>query len=350
VAGAVDMAMGMLVSPETGAEAGVELSIVATLYRSVPHLEEFYARCVATAEQMGRSFELVLVNDGSPDASLDVAVALHRRDDRVRVIDLARNFGHHRAMMMGLRYARGERVFLIDCDLEVAPEVLAEFDEACTREQVDVVFGVQATRTDSVVNRLSAWAFYGAFNKLSTYPIPKNLLTTRLMSRRYVQALVAHEERELVISGLWVMTGFKQLPILVEKGWKGQTSYVFVPRAALLVNAVFSFSNRPLELIFWLGAACLGAALAGAAYLIVRWAFFGGFLVGWASVVVSVWLFGGLIMLCLGTIGFYVGKIFIETKQRPYAIVRDVYEAAAPQESEPSVSATAEPQRGVRVG
>jgi putative glycosyltransferase len=304
----------------------IEVSVVSTLYRSAPQLEEFYRRCVASAERLGRSFEIVLVNDGSPDTSLAVAIDLHRRDRRVRVVDLARNFGHHRAMMTGLRYARGQRVFLIDSDLEVAPELLIEFDEAFTRERVDVVYGVQATRNDSRVNRLSADAFYGIFNRLSSFPIPKNLVTTRLMSRRYVQALVAHQERELVIAGLWAMTGFKQLPVLVEKSWKGKTSYGFARRASLLVNAVFSFSNRPLELIFWLGAACLLAALAGAAYLVIRWAFFGGFLVGWASVVVSIWLFGGLMMVCLGTIGFYVGKIFIETKQRPYVIVRDIYE------------------------
>jgi putative glycosyltransferase len=159
--------------------------------------------------------------------------------------------------------------------------------------------------------------------------VSENVLTTRLMSRRYVQALVAHEERELVIAGLWVITGFTQLPLSVTKRWKGKTSYGLARRAGLLVHAVFSFSSRPLELIFWLGALSLLAALLGAAYLVVRWAFFGGFLVGWASVVVSIWLFGGMIMLSVGTIGFYVGKIFIETKRRPYAIVREVFERDA---------------------
>src|SRR5262249_5600990 len=125
------------------ADPAVALSIVATLYRSAPHLDQFYQRSVAAAEQLGRTFEIVLVNDGSPDDSLRVALEIHRRDPRVRVVDLSRNFGHHRAMMTGLRYARGERIFLIDSDLEVAPEVLAEFDAAFTREQVDVVFGVQ---------------------------------------------------------------------------------------------------------------------------------------------------------------------------------------------------------------
>jgi putative glycosyltransferase len=254
----------------------VALSIVSTLYRSAPYLEEFYQRSVAAAEQLTADFEIVLVNDGSPDESLTMAVALHQRDARIRVVDLSRNFGHHRAMMIGLRHARGARVFLIDCDLEVAPETLLEFDAAFSRGGVDVVFGVQATRHD-----------------------------------------------------LWVITGFTQLPLSVTKRWKGKTSYGLARRAGLLVHAVFSFSSRPLELIFWLGALSLLAALLGAAYLVVRWAFFGGFLVGWASVVVSIWLFGGMIMLSVGTIGFYVGKIFIETKRRPYAIVREVFERDA---------------------
>lgn len=319
------MRVGSVTASNGRPDSVVALSIVATLYRSAVHLEELYRRCVATAEQLGRTFEIVLVNDGSPDGSLALAVELQRRDARVRVIDLARNFGHHRAMMIGLRHARGERVFLIDADLEVAPEVLLEFDAALTHERVDVVYGVQETRGDSLVNRLSAHAFYAVFNALSSYPIPAHLVTARLMSRRYVRALVAHEERELVISGLWAMTGFTQIPVRVAKGWKGKTSYGFAMRCAILVNAIVSFSSRPLELIFWLGAASLVASLVAGAYLFVRWAFFGGFLVGWASVMVSIWIFGGLIMLCLGTIGFYVGKIFAETKQRPYAIVRDVY-------------------------
>src|SRR5271167_816371 len=127
-------------------EASVKLSIVTTLYRSAGHIEEFYRRATKAAEAIADDIELVMVNDGSPDQSLDRALALHRADPRVVVVDLARNFGHHKAMMTGLAHASGDRVFLIDSDLEEEPELLIQFHERLMQGDCDVVFGVQETR------------------------------------------------------------------------------------------------------------------------------------------------------------------------------------------------------------
>lgn len=302
------------------------LSIVTTMYRSSPYLHEFYRRACAVAEESGATFEIILVNDGSPDDSLDVAVELYARDHRVRIVDLSRNFGHHKAMMTGLAHARGELVFLIDCDLETGPEVLPQFVAEMRRQKVDVVYGVQEARQNGMLDRVAGEMFYTVFNKLSTYKLPPNLLTTRVMTRRYVNALLEHREREVVIGGLWAITGFRQASLPVAKGWKGSTTYNLTRRVSLLVNAITSFSDKPLILIFYLGCLVSFLGALGAIALIVRVAFFGGLLAGWASVIVSLWLLGGLIMLCLGTIGIYLSKIFIETKQRPYTIVRTLYE------------------------
>src|SRR6266481_9971297 len=122
------------------------LSIVTTLYDSAPYLEQFYLRTCAATEQITRDYEIILVNDGSPDNSLDIAISIHRRDKRVRVIDLSRNFGHHKAMMTGLTHAGGELVFLIDCDLEEEPELLEKFYRELKATEADVVFGVQQKR------------------------------------------------------------------------------------------------------------------------------------------------------------------------------------------------------------
>ncbi len=305
------------------------LSIVTTLYCSAPHLEEFYRRASAAAETITSDYEIVFVNDGSPDDSLLIALELFERDPRVRVVDLARNFGHHKAMMTGLRHARGQLVFLVDADLEEDPELLTAFAATLDTAGADVVYGVQQERRGNWFERWSGRIFFRIFNLMSDHPIPENLLTVRLMTRRYVSALLSHGEREMVIAGLWVLTGFRQLPIAVTKHSRSKTTYNLGRKFAVLVNSITSFSNRPLVFIFYLGVVIGALAAVAALYLVIRRIFFGILLPGWPSLIVSVWLLGGLILACLGIIGIYLSKIFIETKQRPYTIVRSVHERTA---------------------
>lgn len=300
------------------------LSIVTTLHRSAGHLDAFHARMVRTAETFG-DFEIVLVNDGSPDESLQKALEIRAGDPRVVVVDLSRNFGHHKTMMTGLAQARGERLFLIDCDLEEEPELLSGFDEEMRRTGADVVFGVQARRKEGPVERWSGDLFFRLFNLLSDDQITPNLSTVRLMTRRYVDALLAHRERSINIGGLWVVTGFSQVAVPIHKAARGLTSYTFARRVDVFVNAVTSFSDKPLRLIFYLGMAIFLFALVAALVLVVRRVFLGVLLAGWPSLMVSVWLLGGLTLFSLGVIGIYLQKVFLETKQRPYTIVRAVH-------------------------
>jgi len=304
----------------------VKLSIVSTLYRSAAHLEEFHERASEAARQVAADYEMVLVNDGSPDDSLAVALKLVAADQRVRVIDLARNFGHHKAMMTGLAHASGDLVFLIDCDLEEDPELLVEFARTLDTSKADVVYGVQRGRRGGLGERWSGKIFFTLFNLLSDTPIPENVTTVRLMTRPYVSALISHREREMMIAGLWMLTGFRQVPFAITKHVRSPTTYSLGRKIAIFVNSITSFSSRPLEFIFYLGLAIGFAASAAAAYLIIRRLFFGILLPGWPSLIISVWLLGGLMLACLGVIGIYLSKIFIEAKQRPYTIVRDIYE------------------------
>ena len=304
----------------------MELSIVTTLYRTAPYLEEFYARSCAVADRVAKEFEIILVNDGSPDDSLQIALSLYHKDKRVRVVDLSRNFGHHKAIMTGLAHARSELVFLIDSDLEEEPELLETFYEKLRAHTSDVVFGVQQKRKGKLFERASGALYFKVFNLLSTHPIPSNHLTARLMTQRYVAALLQHEEREFVMSGLWVLTGFTQLPITVNKQHKSPTAYSLGRKISHLVNAITSFSNRPLVYIFYLGCIISLLSSIAAIDLIIRKVFLGTLLEGWSSLIVSIWLLGGMTIFCLGVIGIYLAKIFIEVKQRPYTIIKDVYE------------------------
>jgi putative glycosyltransferase len=304
------------------------LSIVSTLYNSASHLEEFYTRMTAAAERITDDYEMILVNDGSPDDSLDFAISLYEKDDRVRVIDLSRNFGHHKTMMTGLAHARGSLVFLIDCDLEEEPELLNEFHHQIKASGADVVYGIQQKRKGKFFERITGDIFYKLLNVLSNYPVPANLLTVRLMTQRYVASLIQHLDRELWLAGLWVITGFKQVPLPVRKHSKGSSAYTLRRKVSELVSAITASSSKPLVFIFYLGCVIVFLSSVAATVLIVRRVFFGTLLAGWPSLIVSVWLLGGLILFCLGIIGIYLSKIFMETKRRPYTIIRQVYERA----------------------
>lgn len=308
----------------------MDLSIVTTLYCSAPYLEEFYTRACAVAERITSSFEIIFVNDGSPDNSLEIALSLYSKDHRLKIVDLSRNFGHHKAIMTGLAHARGNLVFLLDSDLEEEPELLKTFYEELRRSRADVVFGVQQKRKGKLFERISGALFFKVFNLLSTHPIPANHLTARLMTQKYVAALVQHHEREFVMSGLWVLTGFNQIPLPVKKHDKAPSTYNFGRKVSHLVNGITSFSNKPLVFIFYLGCLISLISAIGAIDLIVRKILFGTLLEGWASLIVSIWLLGGVTIFCLGIIGIYLSKIFIEVKHRPYAIIKDIYEHDAP--------------------
>jgi len=308
----------------------VRVSIVTSMFRSAAFLEEFYRRCVIAVSALTSSYEIVLVNDGSPDDSLAIALTLRERDPRVRIIDLSRNFGHHKALMTGLMYARGDLMYLVDCDLEEEPEWLLRFHEAMVRSRADVVYGVQASRNDSALLRASAALFYRVFNRLLAEPIPMNVVTARLMTRRYVEALVQHRDREICIAGLWVITGFDQRSMEIVKGRRQGSTYTMRRRVSALVNAVTSFSNRPLIYIFHIGIAVMLLSMAFGTAL-VWWSLSNHIGVpGFASVMVSVWFLGGLTIFCLGIIGIYLAKVFTEIKDRPYTVVRAEYGAQAP--------------------
>lgn len=304
----------------------MKLSVVTTLYQSERTIEEFHRRASMAARQLaGDDYELVFVNDGSPDHSLLAAVALAETDPHLTVVDLSRNFGHHKAIMTGLGYARGERVFLVDSDLEEDPAWLADFDQQMDLRSCDVVYGVQEARKGGWFERWSGTLFWALINKLSDLSLPSNLVTVRLMSRRYVDALLLHEEREVFLAGLWAITGFDQQSLKVRKKHAGTTTYTLRRKLALLVNSVTSFSNLPLVGVFYLGASVFSLASLYSVYLVINWLFFAQPLVGWTSVMASIWLLGGMMISAVGVIGIYLSKVFSEAKRRPYSIVRRVY-------------------------
>lgn len=305
----------------------MKLSIVATLYQSSDTIDEFYRRAIAAGEALTNDVELVLVNDGSPDDSLDRALALHAADPRVVVIDLARNSGHHKAMMVGLTYARGELVFLLDSDLEEEPELLARFHERLRVGDCDVVYGVQERRRGGFFTRMPGELYFSLLDWLSDEKIPRNLMTVRLMTRDYVRALVRHRDREFLIAQLWASTGFTQVAMPARKLSLSKSTYSLRRRIEMAVKHVTTTSTKLLYLILYAGLLVSLCSAVIIAYFVSRYMLSGIGVDGFTSLIVSIWFFGGLITLVLGVLGVYVANILSETKRRPYTVVRRLYRA-----------------------
>jgi putative glycosyltransferase len=305
----------------------MQLSIVTTMYNAAPYVAAFYDRISSSARKITDSFEILFVNDGSPDDSLQVALSLFHKDENVKIIDFSRNFGHHKAIMTGLAYAKGDYIFLIDVDLEEAPELLGDFWDAFhAASDIDVVYGVQDRRRGGWLQRLTGQLFYDAFNFLSPYRLPPNQVTSRLMSRRYVDALTRHREQMVLFGGLSVHTGFQQAPLKIHKSSTSPTTYRLKDKIGLFLNAVVSFSSKPLVFIFYLGSLFFLLSLMYCLYLIFNKVFLGHNVEGWTSLIASVWLVGGIVVFALGIISIYMATIFVEVKDRPYTIIRKVYD------------------------
>ncbi|OEU70994.1 MAG: glycosyl transferase [Desulfovibrio sp. S3730MH75] len=304
----------------------MKLSIVATLYKSENYIDSFVQRASSAARELvGDDFEIILIDDGSPDNSLEVAINLTKGNPNLRVVELSRNFGHHKAMMSGLEHANGDLIFLIDSDLEEQPEWLISFARDMDEKNCDVVYGVQEKRKGGLFERWSGKLFYLLFQNSSGVKIPSNMTVARLMSRDYVQALLLHEEKELFFAGILALTGFKQEPHQVTKLSTSPTTYSLRLKLSQVINAITSYTNSPLYFIFYTGITITSFSFLWVLLLFVRWIFFHDIPSGWTSVIISIWVLGGISITFSGIIGIYLAKIFSETKRRPNSIVRCEY-------------------------
>lgn len=305
----------------------MKLSIVTTLYYSEPYLDEFYRRITASALSITPDYELIYVNDGSPDKVLDLALTQQKNDPKIIIIDLSRNFGHHQAGMMGLSQAVGDYVFLIDCDLEELPELLEIFwSEFSRHPNLDMLYGVQALRKGHWFERYSGSFFYRLFNRLSTIKIPENLLTVRLMKARFVSAVIEYKEKNLFLGGLMSHAGFEQLAIPVKKASRQKRTYTLAKQLSLFSNSITAFSSKPLEFILLMGLMLLILSSLATALSMGRLFFFSSAgLTELQVILLAISFLSGIIISCTGVLGVYLAKIYEEVKQRPRAIIKKVY-------------------------
>ena len=306
--------------------AMARLSVVTTLYQSETYIDEFYARTLSTLSRITNDYEIIFVNDGSTDNSLNRAVRIIDRDDKVSVIELSRNFGHHQAMLAGLEQASGDYIWLIDSDLEESPEWLSEFyDEIIADNRLDVIYGVQRKRKGDFFEAFAGTMQYNLLDLLLPFKYPRDATTSRLMSYDYVKALTKYTECSAPILGLMTLAGFNQKIKYVNKISRSPSTYSFIAKLRMVGRTITSFSSWPLFAVFYVGILCMAIGIVGI-FLIFINALSYGSAPGWTSIMTSIWLLGGLNLSAIGIVGIYLQKVYIQTKNRPRFIIRHIHQ------------------------
>ena len=306
----------------------MKLSIVTSVYNSAETLERFHNTLIGCAENFAKtSFEIIYVNDGSNDKSFEIGkniVLNSSPTHNIQLVDLSRNFGQHKALMTGLNIAKGEKIFMLDSDMEENPSWLFPLHKKLLETNADVVFGVQEKRRGDFFDRISGAAFYKLFNFLSKEKIEENLVTARLMTNRYVNEVFRHRETELYLPGIFEITGFQQEKIIVKKAYLKNSTYSLSKKFSLAINSITSFSNAPLIMSFYVGAMIVIVAIIFIIKIFIDKFLLDTTLTGWSSLIISIWFIGGLNIFFIGLVGIYISKMFMEVKQRPYSIIREI--------------------------
>ncbi len=303
------------------------LSIVVPCFNEQECVGELHERLTAAARSAaGEDYELVLVNDGSSDRTWPMMMDLAKRDPRVVAIDLSRNHGHQLALTAGLDLCRGDKILIIDADLQDPPELLPDMLATMERERADVVYGVRRARAgETHFKRATAAAFYRLLSRATDVDIPVDAGDFRLMSRRALDALLAMPEQARFIRGMVAWIGFRQVPFVYDRDerFAGVTKYPLSKMVAFALDALTGFSSAPLKLASHAGLWLAAGSVLIILYIFISW-LSGRTIQGWASLMLVVVVLGAVQMFVLGLLGEYIGRLYSQSKQRPLYIIQDV--------------------------
>jgi dolichol-phosphate mannosyltransferase len=303
-------------------------SVVVPIYNEEESLPVLHERISAVMDETGEGWELVLVDDGSKDRSSEMIREMAEKDERVRPVIFARNFGQQSAVKAGLDYTRGQAVVVIDADLQDPPEVIHELIEKW-REGYEVVYAQRTVRAgETFFKKITASVFYRIINRITDIGLPMDTGFFRLLDRRVVDELNKMTEHHRFFRGLSIWVGFKQaaVPYKRESRYAGETKYPFTKMLKLAITAITGFSFLPLQIAMYMGFIASGISIVAIPVVIVmrlagNQAFFGQ-----ASTLIAVLFLGGVQLISLGIIGEYIGRLYDEVRGRPLYIAREAPE------------------------
>lgn len=302
-----------------------KISVVTSLYGTAKYVPNFYHQYLHCLKEIGLDYEFIFVDDGSPDNSASLVSELIKKDRKIKLVSLSRNFGQYPAMFAGIKHASGDLIFTSDSDLEELPENLLLFYQTFTQEKnIDFLYGIVEKRQAGLLQNLLSNAFYQMMNWISDVKLHRNMSWQTMMKKQYATALMQFQEAETLPVGIMVLTGFNQKSILIKKIYKGQSSYTLGNRFQLAINSITAFSAKPLIYIGLFGIVITALAFVLLLVTVIRELYYTDYQAGWVSVMVSIWFVGGLILSSVGVIGIYLSKIFNQVKNRPLYIVKSI--------------------------
>lgn len=305
----------------------VGLSIVVPCYNEAECLEELHRRLAAAARSVaGEDHEIVLINDGSKDASWAIMQRLAAGDPRLVAINLSRNHGHQLALTAGLDLCRGELIMVVDADLQDPPELVVDMYATMQREQADVVYGVRVDRAgETAFKKWTAAAFYRLLARMTETDIPLDTGDFRLMTRRALDVFLAMPEQARFVRGMVAWAGFRQVPQPYERKerFAGETAYPLAKMIRFAFDALTGFSSAPLKLASHAGLWLAVGSVLLVIYIGVSW-LSGEAIQGWTSLMLIVVVLGAVQMFVLGMIGEYLGRLYHQSKARPLYIVQGI--------------------------
>ena len=302
------------------------LSIVSPVYNEAENLGEFYSRVINATDNLNLEIEIIYINDGSQDSTIDIITKQRQIDNRITIIDLSRNFGKEIALTAGLDYSSGDAVIVIDADLQDPPELIPKLVEKW-REGYDVVNAKRIKRKgESLLKKVMSYIYYRLLFYLSDINVPKDTGDFRLLNKNALDALLKLREKHRYMKGLFVWVGFKQKEIEYEREarFKGKTKWGFFSLFNLAFDGLTSFSIMPLRLASTIGFLSALIGFFYGAVIFFKTLFFHEPVAGFTSLVVLITFFGGIQLLSIGIIGEYIGRIFNETKNRPLYVVKNI--------------------------
>lgn len=301
------------------------ISVVVPVYGCETCLNELCRRVTETMEQIPAHFEIILVNDASPDNAWQTITQLSADDERIKGIDLARNFGQHHAITAGLDHTEGDWIVVMDCDLQDQPEEIKTL-YAKALEGYEVVFGNRVIRQDNWFKRKTSKMFYQVYDYLTGRTSDHTIANFSISSKKVVDGFRRMREQNRFFPLFIQWMGYKTGTVRVEHSARkeGETSYNIKKLVSLATDAIISQSNKPLRLSIQFGFLIALASFIYGMYLFIRYFFLAQPVQGWTSVMVSIYFIGGLIFFNFGVLGLYLGKVFNEVKGRPLYLIRDM--------------------------
>lgn len=303
------------------------VSVVIPVYNEEQVFPELLERLEKALEQTGRAYEVVFIDDGSSDRSLQMMREAAGRDSRIKVLSFSRNFGHQTAVTAGINHSDGDAVIVMDADLQDPPELVSDL-LAKWEEGWEVVYAVRRHRKEGPLKRAAYWLSYRVLGRMSSIKIPLDSGDFGLMDRKVVDLLKAMPERNRFVRGLRCWTGFRQAPLEYERAARsaGETKYTFVKLLRLATDGLFSFSYSPLRLATSLGLVVSILALVYVVKVLI-WHFCGWVDVqtprGWTTTIIAILFLGGVQLVTIGILGEYIGRIYEEVKQRPLYVFKE---------------------------